>query len=150
MHLGPGIEHILRLEPELGPAQPRMAERDFRDVARIGEQAEVEGGDRREAKIVAGQRVHRRPAPPVSAEARSEPVVRPAGLRLDLMTRGAPALSCGVAVQIVDLRQARRDRYLIDEGDGVGDRELESPATAAAEEAASSASSSATSATSVT
>ena len=107
MDLGPAVEDVVDLEPDLRAAQPRMLERDLRNVAGIGEQPQIERRERREAEIVAGQRVDGRAAAPVGAEPRAEAVVELAGLGLDLVARRAAALSGRVAVEIIEIRQAR-------------------------------------------
>src|SRR6185369_10725699 len=83
-------------------------------------------------QVVAVQRIDVRAAPPVGAEPRAEAVVEIAGLRLDLVAGSAAGRPGRVAVEIVDLRQARPDDDLVDEGDRVGERELDPAAVAAA------------------
>ena len=101
----------------------------------------------RRSKVASGEKCRsspvsvstRRAAAPIGAEPRAEAVVRPAGLRLDLVARRAAARPGGVAVEIIEPGQPGRDRHLVDEGDGVGQRELQPAAAAAAEEAAAAA-----------
>src|SRR6185312_12452787 len=102
MDLWPAVEDVVDLQLDLGPAKPRVLDRDFRDVAGVCEQAEVEGRERREMEIVAGQRIDPRPAPPIAAETRTDPVVEIARLRLDKMPRSAAALPLGVAMKVID------------------------------------------------
>ena len=83
------VEDVVHLEPDLRAAQPRMLDATSRHVAGIGEQPQVERRQRREMQIVAGQRADGGAAAPVGAEPRAEAVVRPSGLRLDLVARGA-------------------------------------------------------------
>src|SRR4051812_14136322 len=87
-------------------------------------------------EVIAGERVDPGAAAPIGAETRAEPVVRPAGLSLDLMARRAATRSGRVTVKIIEARNAGCDRHLVDEGDGVGQRELQPATTAAAEESA--------------
>ena len=56
--LGRVLKMFVDLEPHLRAAQPRMLDHDFRNVAGIREQPEVERRQRREVKIVAVQSVH--------------------------------------------------------------------------------------------
>ena len=67
---------------------------------------------------------------------RAEAVVEIAGLRLDDVPRRAAARAGGIAMKIIELRPARRDPHLVDEGDGVGQREMQPAAVAAAEQPA--------------
>src|SRR6185369_10825870 len=104
-------------------------------------------------QVVAVQRIDVRAAAPVGADARAEAVVEIAGLRLDLVTGSAAGRPGRVAVEIVDLGQAGADAHLVNEGDRVGQRELDAAsvaASAAAEEAASSAATTASEAAAAT
>src|SRR6185437_10234283 len=58
-----------------------------------------------------------------------------AGLRLDAVPRRSPGLTGRIAVQEIDRRQPGSDDRPIHERDVVGQREGDSPAVAAAEEA---------------
>ena len=102
--LRPCVEDIVQFETDLGSAQPRVLERDLRNVTGIGEQPEIERADRREAQVVAGERVDPRAAAPVGADARAEAVVGPAGLSLDRVARRAAAGPGCIAVQVIELR----------------------------------------------
>src|SRR5437762_14070176 len=91
--------------------------------------------------IVAGWRgdVDFRPASPIRANPRAQTVVRPSGLSFDMVPRRAAGLPGGLAMQIVERREAGTNRHLVDEGDRVRERELQSAAAAAAEETAAAA-----------
>ena len=77
--------------------------RDQREVlADIGEQAQVERRHRREMQGVARQGVDLRRAAPVEAEPGADPIVEPAGLRLNVVARLAARLADCRAVEIVE------------------------------------------------
>src|SRR3954452_18889762 len=108
-------------------------------LARVGEQPQIERRERREMKIAAARAVDRGAAAPVCTEPRTEAVVVPAGLRLDAVAGRAAKRARRLPVQIIELGHARTDGDLVDESDGVGQRELDPSAVAAAEWAAAAA-----------
>src|SRR5437764_7245856 len=80
-----------------------------------------------------------RPASPIRADPRAQTVVRPSGLSLDMVPESPAGLPGGLAMQIVERREAGTNRHLVDEGNRVGERELQPAAASAAEETAASA-----------
>src|SRR5215213_8687889 len=90
-------------------------------------------------QIVAGQRRDGRAAAPIGPDARAESVVRPSGLRLDAVARRPAGRARGRAVQIVELGPAGCNPHFVDEGDGVGQRELQPAAAVSAAKAAEAA-----------
>ena len=136
-HLRPAIEDVVDPELDLGSAEPLMFHRDLRNVARIGEQPEIERRERGEMQVVAGERVHGRPAPKIAYEPGAKAIVEIACLRLDIVARCAAAIPSSIAVEIIDDGEAWSDIHLIDKGDRVGERECQTPAIAPAEKAAS-------------
>ena len=87
-------------------------------------------------EVVAGQRVDIRSAAPVGAKPRAEAIVEIAKLRLHRVSRCPASRTGGIAVKIVELGTARRNPNLVDEGDRVGQRELNAAAIGAAARAA--------------
>src|SRR6185503_5392263 len=113
--LWPAVEDVVDLQLHLRATEPRVLDRDLRNVAGIGKKAEIERRERREMQVVPSQRVDPRPATPIAAEPRAQSVIEIAGLRLDLMPRSAAALPLGITMKIVDHRKAGSDLDLVDE-----------------------------------
>ena len=78
---------------------------------------------RGEAKVVARAAVDVRSTAPVGRDAGAEAIVEIAALRFDLVARTPAGRADGVAMEIVELRHALPDRDLVDEIDGVRQRE---------------------------
>ena len=93
----------------------------------LANKREIEGGDRREMQCIARKRVDQSRASPVGADARTHPVVRPAGLRLNLVARLPAGLADRRAMQIIELRQAAPDHRPVDQCDRIGEREGQPP-----------------------
>src|SRR5690349_1601372 len=105
-------------------------------LAEVREQAKVEGRERRESKIVAVRAVHPGCTAPIGRQASAQAIVEVTALCFELVPRAAAAGTDRIAVQIVELGQARADRYLVDQIERVGERELQSPALASSAETA--------------
>src|SRR4051794_16265177 len=122
MHPWLAVEDIVDAKLDLRTTQPRMLDRDLGHVARVRKQPQIEGGERREAKIVAGLGVDRRSAAQIANQPRAQPVVEVPRLRLDLVAGRAAALSRSVPVKIIEV-EAGGDGHLVGEREGVGKRE---------------------------
>src|SRR5207237_2249757 len=90
MNARAAVEDIADLKADRSATQPRVVRHDRKILADVGEQCEIEGGDRREVQCVTRKGVDQSRASPVGAQSSTHAVVRPAGLRLNLVPRLAP------------------------------------------------------------
>ena len=129
-HLRPAVEQIVDRQRHAGTAEERDPADQVALLAEVGEQAQIDGGGRREEQIAVIAAGHGRAAAPIGAEEAAEAVAEQARAKLDLMLRPAAAAARRRTAEEVEFRSALADQNPVLEPPGVEQAELD-PALAA-------------------